>query len=139
MVDNPYQLSSICLPSGNLVFTGHSKVDRIDHDTVARWRCAWLLGSIRRFQEALVVRRVVLFMESSRQTKVGKFDMSLSINKNIVWLDVSGISIVSMVCLSTRVPDTPVDETKFVNSFDGKYTLGHIEACYIFGKCVVLD
>jgi hypothetical protein len=66
-------------------------VDGIDHDAVA----TRVLGSgrgdnaSRRVEQTLVVRRVMLLVESRRQAKIREFDMAVFVDQDIVGLDVS--------------------------------------------------
>ena len=92
----PYQFTAIRFPRCNLLLVRHSEVDCINHDTVP----TSLLGRCRRrdtigrIQEALVIAAIMFTVESSRETKVRKFDMTIFINQDIVRLDITGTRVV---------------------------------------------
>ena len=62
-------------------------MNRIDHDAVSPGvaRSCWQNNAIRLVEKTLVVRRVMLFVESGGETKVGQFDVAILVNKNIIW------------------------------------------------------
>ena len=77
-----YEFPTVRLPGRYLVLAGHGQVDGVDHHAVPRrlrgggWRCY----AIRRIQEALVVARVVLFMESSGKAEIRQLDMPILVD-----------------------------------------------------------
>lgn len=68
----------------------------------------------RTFQELLVIRILVDFMETSRETEICKFDMATFVEKDVVRLDVAG--------------------KKSVQGFDGKANFERQEPCWSFGN-----
>jgi hypothetical protein len=91
------QLSSIGLPGSDISFTGHLQVDSIDHDAVSSSSVRSTGIEIRRVvfraisasQQTLVIGRIMLLMEPGRQSEIGQFDVTLSIDQDVVGLDVT--------------------------------------------------
>lgn len=70
----------------------------------------------------------MLLMESRRETEVGKLDMTILVNEDVVRLDVSEeYTDISTAKMGLMARNSPMDETEFVNGLDSEDTLRHIE------------
>ncbi|SRR6266404_8031603 len=92
-----YQLPAIRFPRCNLIFACHGQVDGVHHHTVPSClrRCCWGRCTIGLVEESLVITRVMVFVESSRQAKVRQFDMSIFVDQDVVRFyvpDLRGVS-----------------------------------------------
>lgn len=79
----------------------------------------------------------MLFMEASRKSKVGQFDVAIFVNENIVRFNITVYTIRHWAGLLAG--GVPMNEAELVDCFDGKHAFGHVEACNIFRERVVLD
>lgn len=78
-------------------------------------------------------------METSRETKIGKFDMSSPVEKNVVRFDIT--MIVSPAPCKFKVPRdySPMNKAQLVNRLDSQDNLGDIESGNIFREYLILD
>ena len=83
--------------------------------------------------------------ESSAQTKIGQFDMSLFVNQNVIWLYVSEKQLSCFACALHHYRDVvlttnlPVDESQFVNTFDSQNHFSCIKSGHRFREIVFLN
>jgi hypothetical protein len=80
-----------------------------------------VVGDIAAAEQLLVVCRVVLLVEASRETKVGQLDVSRLVDEDVVWLDIT------------------VDEAEVVDGLNSEDALCHVELGDVLGEGVVLD
>lgn len=88
-----HQLPAIRFPCCNLILACHCQVDGVYHHAVPcslRRRC-WGRCTIGLIEESLVITRVVILVETSRQAKVRQFDMSIFIDQNVVRFYIPGL------------------------------------------------
>ena len=80
------ELSARLAPGVDLVAVGHRELDLINAN-----RVAVLVDRLRAGvgHQLLVVGRSVFLGEASRQTEVGEFDVSASVQQDVVWLDIT--------------------------------------------------
>jgi hypothetical protein len=105
--EHAYELSPVGLPGRDRVLVADGQVDRIQRDRVApsrsrrarplprrrrrpRRRCSSSGGSGRlAVEEALVVRRVVLLVETGREAEIRQLDVAVLVDQDVVRLDVA--------------------------------------------------
>ena len=72
------------------------------------------------------------------RTHEGTFETTIgNLHQDIIWFDISVLRV--KPCLSTGGICLPVNEPKFMNSFNSQDALGHVESGNVLRKCVVLD
>lgn len=88
-----HELASVRLPGSDGV-ARHRQVNRVHHDRISR-ACTFVgrwsrwARNITTIQKSLVVRRVVLLLETGRKSEIRELDVTRRVDKNIVWLDVT--------------------------------------------------
>lgn len=85
------EFAPVRLPRRDRIFRIDRQVDRVDHDRVpaAVHRTRDRPSPFGTFQQALVVRRVVLFVEPGRETEIRQLDVSVLVDQNVVGFDVT--------------------------------------------------
>lgn len=116
-------------------------MNRINHDAISSSvACScWRNDTICLVEKTLVVRRVVLFVESGGESKVGQFDVAIFVNKNVIGLYVTIVHRLVCVRLRIKCKSIPMNKAHFVDGLDGEYALCHIETSDVLRKSVVLD
>lgn len=89
------QLPPVRLPRRDRVLRAHRQMNRVDHHRVPRPSSRVIRLSRRRtrhvpsVEQALVVGRVVLLLESCRETEVRELDVASGVDEDVVGFDVS--------------------------------------------------
>jgi hypothetical protein len=88
-------------------------------------------------EKILIIGVIMQFVKSSREAKVGKFDMSTTIKQDVIGFDVTSRELKGIHKHAWN--DLPVNISCFMNSFDGEHNLGDVKTGYILRKDLILD
>lgn len=76
------QLSAVLTPRVDLTPVADSQLDLVSRDGVA-------VGILPSCHQLFVVRSVVLLVETGRKSKIGQFDMTATVQQDVVGLDIT--------------------------------------------------
>lgn len=114
------KLATRLAPRVDLLAVRNREVDLVEIDGIAIVANSTGTGGLGR-QQVLVVRRIMLLVETSREAEISKLDVTTTIKQDIVRFDVS------------------VYEAKLVNRLNGQSKLCHVKARNVFREDFILD
>lgn len=113
-------------PSIDLAAIAHGKVDLVEVDRVSHGVSISTTRSI--LHQLLVVRVLMLLLETSGQAEIGQLDVPTTVKQDVVRLDVTKTMLGVIL---TGLGNLPMNVVQLVNSLNRHGDLGHIEACDI--------